>query len=49
MTRHLIRALLACSILVPMLAHAVCYYGGYPYPTGTKIEGKICQADGTWR
>ena len=30
-------------------AWADCVYQGKTYPTGTKIGGLTCQADGTWR
>lgn len=30
-------------------AWADCVYQGKKYPTGTKIGGLTCQADGTWR
>ena len=30
-------------------AWADCLYQGRPYPTGTKIGGLTCQANGTWR
>jgi hypothetical protein len=30
-------------------AWADCVYQGKSYPTGTKIGGLTCQADGTWR
>jgi hypothetical protein len=30
-------------------AHAVCYYDGKAYPTGTRIGPYVCMPDGTWR
>ncbi len=30
-------------------AWADCVYQGTSYPTGTKIAGLTCQANGTWR
>ncbi len=30
-------------------ALADCLYNGLWYPTGTNINGVICQPDGTWR
>jgi hypothetical protein len=30
-------------------AYADCMYQGKSYPTGTKLGGLTCQADGTWK
>jgi hypothetical protein len=30
-------------------AHADCLWKGKSYPTGTRIGGLTCQADGTWK
>ncbi len=30
-------------------ALADCLYNGRSYPTGTNINGVVCQSDGTWR
>jgi hypothetical protein len=39
---------LLAALLVSSLANAVCYRDGKPYPTGVKVDGRVCQADGTW-
>ena len=30
-------------------AYADCIYKGKSYPTGTRLGGLTCQADGTWK
>ena len=35
--------LMACSS-----AYADCWLDGKRYPTGTEIDGFVCQEDGTW-
>ena len=30
-------------------AYADCTYAGKIYPTGTIVNGYVCQADGTWK
>jgi len=42
----LVLLFLALSVKITM---ADCYYNGHWYPVGTKINGLICQSDGTWR
>jgi hypothetical protein len=40
---------IALSLAYMNIAYADCWYQGRSYPTGTIIDGRICQADGTWR
>ena len=42
-------AVLLFLIISAEAALGDCYYQGRRYPTGTNINGVVCQADGTWR
>ena len=41
--------LLSISLFLASLAWADCWYNGSLYPTGTVINCKTCQADGSWQ
>jgi hypothetical protein len=50
MTKLLGKSLfLAATCLWLSAAHADCLWKGKSYPTGTRIGGLTCQADGTWK
>lgn len=36
-------------ISISQVVNADCWYNGYMYPTGTKIGGLTCQANGSWK
>jgi hypothetical protein len=46
-TKSILVFLISCGFASG--AWAACLYQGNAYPTGTKIGGLTCQADGTWR
>jgi len=40
------------ALLLALVTHCVwadCDYGGKRYSTGSKVGGKSCQSDGSWR
>jgi len=41
--------LLAISLIIVSIAYADCWYNGNLYPTGTVINCKTCQPDGSWK
>ena len=46
--KELILAILIFFLLLLTVAEAGWYYNGQVVPTGTTINGKTCQADGSW-
>ena len=36
------------ALLTVSSAYAECQYNGQKVPTGTEIDGLVCQADGRW-
>ena len=45
--RRLILGLLLFGFVTATWAD--CQYQGKWYPTGTRMNGKVCQPDGSWR
>lgn len=47
MKEFILATLIFFSLLLTV-AEAGCHYNGQVVPTGTTINGKTCQADGSW-
>jgi hypothetical protein len=47
--KKLVIFIMSLILLFATIVYADCEYNGVLYPTGTVIDGKTCQADGTWR
>jgi len=47
--KRIVALLISLSLFFSTIAYAECWYNGVSYPTGTVINGKTCQADGSWR
>jgi len=42
-------ALMICALFASTMAWADCVYNGQRYATGSKVGGRTCQTDGSWR
>jgi len=47
--KKLVFLVISLFLIFAANVYADCYYNGVLYPTGTVIDGKTCQADGSWR
>jgi hypothetical protein len=47
MNKLLLVSIVFLAMMTPV--HAACYLDGKAYTTGTKVEGYVCQPDGTWK
>jgi hypothetical protein len=47
--KRVILLILSILLIAVAVGEAECLYNGQSYPTGTTINGKTCQADGSWR
>ena len=47
--KHAMTVLLICLFCGSTMAWADCVYNGQRYSTGSKVGGRTCQADGSWR
>lgn len=49
MSKLLLSFIIVAVAWMSLPAYADCVYKGRSYPTGSKIGGLTCQADGSWR
>jgi hypothetical protein len=47
--KHAMTVLLICVFFASSVAWADCVYNGQRYATGSKVGGRTCQANGSWR
>ncbi len=47
--RKIILILIALCLMYSATVYADCWYDGKLYPTGSIINGYVCQADGSWK
>ncbi len=47
--KHAMTVLLMCALYASTAVWADCVYNGQRYSTGSKVGGRTCQTDGSWR
>ena len=47
--KRAVTILLICAFCASATAWADCVYNGKRYATGSKVGGRTCQTDGSWR